>query len=518
MLCCALFAACCLSIAEVPAAPDAAEFICVADDNWSFAGAETKRPFIPLGSNYVLQSKDDLNTFGPGYDGERHEAILGACAALNITLLKVFLPIHGVLPDPQEPGEARIAAGYLDNLDDFLARCRTHGIRVVVSLASWGGNGLEWWQEGGQYFGRRPWKEDGGIDSIGVLADFWRQVATRFKDNPTVFAYTPAVEWTTPGLNLTWFPPKGYSSVIDTEPGRWYWRCWLASKYEDIEALNHAWGTAFEDFEAVTLVDYTYDRKEHRYLDPEQKIFDYANFRDWTTLHYLGPQIAAIRAADPKHMVTISNHMRFWNLWEGAAKHFLGVTPFEQAGLVDYMTLHTNFHEAERREGQTDEDLVNTVRVLARFCSAAKPMPLILEEFTYTSKDPERTAQMQAALLQGTAGDVSGWTTWYLFYPGDPAVGADSPEAAHTSAWMAHDLTATPWGLAAKEIAAGLRAADLARRPGKLTVPLNRRRELVPKTDGVLVEHMRGYKKLPTPIDYDVSHEPDLDLELRCAR
>ena len=48
---------------------------------------------------------------------------------------------------------------------------------------------------------------------------------------------------------------------------------------------------------------------------------DYQDFREWASRRYLKPQIAAIRAADRRHMVTISNHSRCAiGLWEGAAR------------------------------------------------------------------------------------------------------------------------------------------------------------------------------------------------------
>jgi len=96
------------------------EFLRVASDAWSFEGAETHARFVPLGSNYVLTDKTDLNVFGPQYAAERHIPILDACASLHINFLKVFLPIAQVLPDPQVPGEVHIAPGYLDNLENFL--------------------------------------------------------------------------------------------------------------------------------------------------------------------------------------------------------------------------------------------------------------------------------------------------------------------------------------------------------------------------------------------------------------
>ena len=150
----------------------------------------------------LFRSKRFLNLFGPGvYDRERYERALAALEGLGFNTVKVFLPIAQVLPDPQVSGEARIPPGYLDNLEEFLRMAHRHQIRVVVCLACWGGNEIKWWHEGGEYFGRRPWRDDAGIDSLEVLSHFWTQLCVRLRDNPAVFSYSPAVEWNFPAGN-----------------------------------------------------------------------------------------------------------------------------------------------------------------------------------------------------------------------------------------------------------------------------------------------------------------------------
>ncbi len=490
------------------------EFIRVAPDHWSFEGARSHERFIPFGSNFVLDNKDELNVFGPTFSESRYDQILRACESLHINVVKAFLPIGAVLPDPQTPGEVHIAPGYLDNLDRFLQLCQKHHIRVIVCFSCWGGNGCKWWHEGGQYFGRVPWKTDPGIDSLDILCRFWTELATRFKDNPVIFSYTPAVEWTMPASNLTWFPPEGYNGAIPSEPGLWYWRAWLRAKYGMIEKLNAAWDTAYGAFDEVTMVDYAYDRPNKRYVDPEPKIFDYANFRDWATVHYFTPQVAAIRAAGPNHMITISNHMRFWDLEEGGARNFLGATPFEQKSLVDYMSFHANYSETDNAPGRTDADIVHHVEMLARFCAAGRPMPLLLEEYSYPARDPNRMAEVQAAIVRDSIGHVSGWTTWYLQYPNDPQPGADHGGKEARSCWLDSEFHPTPWGETAKTLYEELTVSDLKRLSAKETVALDRRTSLVPRETGILIRHWKNYTDFPHPLDYVPAHHPDLDINL----
>ncbi len=491
------------------------EFIRVGRDRWSFETAQSHTRFVPFGANLVLTNKEDLNVFGPRYSDARYRRILESCQSLGLNILKVFLPLGSLLPDPQTITEARLAPGYLDNLESFLELCQQHHIRVVVCLSEWGGHSLRWWQDGGQYFGRRPWRMDDGPDSLTTLRHAWTRIATRLNDNPTVFSYTPCAEWTMPSGNLTppWAPPEEEIGLVPGDIALWYWRHWVLARYGSMDGVNRAWGARYRTPQEIPIVNYTYDFTKHAYIDPIARILDYQNFREWASLRYLLPQIAAIRAADPNHMVTISNHMRSWNLWEGAARHFLGYTPAEQTPYIDYMTLHANYAEGEMSNNRTPEQVAHEVEVLARFSHAGRPMPLIIEEFTYATPDPQRTAQAQETLVKRTIGHASGWMTWYLQFP-DGADGAATADTPFRVSWLNEDLTPTPWGLTARRLSDELKRTDLKRLPPKRIVRLERRMELAPVRLGVLTSQFLNYDTSTHPADYKVSVERTLTLRL----
>jgi hypothetical protein len=441
--------------------------------------------------------------------------VLSALEGLGFNIVKVFLPIWQVLPDPQVPGEARIAPGYLDNLEDFLRLAGRHHIRVVVSLACWGGNEIKWWHEGGEYFGRRPWHADAGIDSLDVLCRFWTQVCSRLRDNPAIFSYTPAVEWEFPAGNMTWTPPGKQEGCLETAPGLFYWRAFLKSRYHgSIAELNRAYGTAHDDFSAVPVVNYAYDLKEQRYADPEAKILDYQNFREWASHGYFKPQIAAMRAADRRHMVTISNHSRVGiGLWEGAARYFIGYEVPEQSDLVDYLTTHDNESQSRLKPGETIEDVLHKLVVQTRYCNAFTRKPLIIEEYTFGSPDPNRVADYQAKMVLGTIGSASGWMNWYIQYPHDPDT-ADTPGADH-SASLDDELRPTPWGLRARDLIIQLRGTNLARLPPNTTLELDRQRELVPHTVGTQLRIDHDWANYQHPIDFHWPSNQWIGLKLR---
>ncbi len=489
------------------------ELIRVAADQWHFETAKTQQRFIPIGANLTRTTKEDLNIFGPRYDGAAYEEILAACERQNITVLKVFLPIGSVLPDPQVPGEARIAPGYLDNLDDFLARAGKHHIRAIIALASWGGTGITWWHEGGQYFGRKPWKEDAGQDSIATLCDFWRQLGDHLKGHPAVFAYTMCVEWSMPCGNLTgpWRPKPEEVGLVPGETALWYWRRWVMSKYGSLSDVNDTYGAAYGKVEDIPLVDYAYDGAKKTYASPDAMILDYQNFREWTTLRYFRPQIAALRGADDTHLVTISNHMRSWNLWEGAARHFLGYTPGEEYPYVDFFTYHANYDINDFTRGRSEMEAPYEVAVQARFACAMGVKPVIIEEYTFASESEEHTARMQAAMLRTSVGDASGWVNWYLQYPD----GAGAADSVHQSAWLRRDLAPTAWGREGRAVHDELCGEDLARVPAAKTVKLDRKACLVPRETSPLITNITGYGKTPQPVDYAIEHEPDLDLAVQ---
>jgi hypothetical protein len=495
-----------------------AEFLHVGADRWGFETRESKTSFIPFGVNFVLNEKRYLNLFGPGvYDRERYERALSALEQLSFNVVKVFLPIAQVLPDPQGPREAHLDYHYFDNLEEFLRLARRHKVRVVVCLACWGGNDIKWWHEGGEYFGRRPWRPEAGVDSLEVLASFWTQICTRLRDNPTVFAYSLAVEWTFPAGNLTWTAPNKQYGRLETEPGLFYWRQFLSARYTSTTELNAAFGTAYDDFLGVTLVDYSYDSKTRRYADPPPKILDYQNFREWASRRYFKPQIAAIRAADRNHMVTIGNDSRrAIGLWEGAARYFGGFEVPEQSEMIDYLVTHENHSEADLKPGQTIDDIVHALILQARFCNAGARKPLVIEEFTFASTNANRVADCQAQMVLGTVGHASGWMNWYLQFPHEPDE-ADTP-GNNRSSVLDDNFQPTPWGLRARELIAHLHRINLARLAARTNIALDRQKELVPLVSGTQLRICESWTNYSHPIDFKWPRNEWIDLKLSNPR
>ena len=144
-------------------------------------------------------------------------------------------------------------------------------------------------------------------------------------------------------------------------------------------ALEYAPGPVLCLVECDGIVDEQHDKL----VCKRRRIIECADIT--TTLRYFRPQIAALRAADDTHLVTISNHMRSWNLWEGAARHFLGYTPAEQYPYVDFFTYHANYDINDFANDRPEMEAPYEVAVQARLACAAGVKPVIIEEYTFAT-------------------------------------------------------------------------------------------------------------------------------------
>lgn len=144
--------------------PGALEFIRVAADRWTFEGASSGTRFIPFGSNLVWQyptGQDKAQGLDilvrPQWDPESVRRAFVAARSLHMNVLKVFLPSHLVLRDPQ-PNDHVVLAEMVpplpERLDVLFQTARETNVYVSLTFAEWGIHSLRWWQEGGTFVGR----------------------------------------------------------------------------------------------------------------------------------------------------------------------------------------------------------------------------------------------------------------------------------------------------------------------------------------------------------------------------
>jgi len=404
-----------LALLQAPSG-DSLEIIRAADDGFRFVGSETGARFVPFGSNLVMHMDNPDDRWGlglltpKGWDQAAIERFLDAQAALGMNYAKVFLPIGDILPDPQPTDAAQLADGTIDRVRTLLDLAEKRGIRISLTLSEWGGNGCKWWQDGGQYWGIG----DEGRSNRRTLGDFWRQIAEACRGRGALLSYNLAAEWTMPNHNLTW--KKDWDGLIPGAYALPRFRAFLSRAYDDVQALNTAWGTRYDAFDDVEQPDLTWDGAN--YASPDPVVRDWNEFREWTSIEYLRLQAEAIRAVDGDHMVTAGTHGRTpADQWPGSAQYVMGCTARDTAPFLDYVTVHHYVYAADVEKG------LNLAVLLARFAWAGKPV--VMEEFGYipsntaerreTIEEAERnTADVVVQVMKRTAGCVSGWSLWYF--------------------------------------------------------------------------------------------------------
>jgi len=493
------------------------EIIEVAPDGWNFRMRDSHRRFIPFGTNAIFKMpsgkwQDNLWFMTTNWDEELFGIFLDNVAAVGMNVVKVFLPICHVLPDPQVDDHAEIATWVFERLDQALEMANARGIHLIVTLSEWGGAGLRWWHAAGEYVGRLP-DRTGGPDSIAVVTDFWRTLAARCKGRPGVFAYDLAVEWLMPNGNMSRRHERDGLAVLTYPAADEAWRYWLKRRYGSVTELERSWGAGVTDFDGITTPSYAF--ANGRYVAGEAVIYDYQEFREWVCCRYLKAQADAIRSVDPTHLVTCGiDPRRPYGLGEhaggpGGARMFGGFSPTE-FDFLDFIADHEYVIEGIN-EGYCEAPGTDGTRMLraavnhARFCHIGKPV--ILEEYGHHgSADPERAAERSEVLVRESAQGCVGWLVWNFTQPephpkrhahGVYIVEGDDPRKAK---WRL-----TPWGERLRALAAPgafLDSLPVERPAPRTIIEFDRRRELAPTgatSMGYILDHWDEYEH---PIDF----------------
>lgn len=203
------------------------ERIRVAQDRWNFEEVSTGRRFVPFGANFVFDFADNgdrahmmrslnIMTDRVWRPKEIRQAFL--CAQqLHFNVMKVFLPLPEMLPDPQTAGAVRFASltpSVWERLEYLFDVAEETGVYPSLALAEWGVHSLKWFWDGGGFFGACDGREP---DSYRILADFWRELARFCKDRDGLFSYNLSVEFYLPSDNWGGVKP-GTRSDPDRRP------------------------------------------------------------------------------------------------------------------------------------------------------------------------------------------------------------------------------------------------------------------------------------------------------------
>jgi beta-galactosidase GanA len=318
----------------------------------------------------------------------------------------------------------------LEKLDQFLAIAEEAGIYVHPT-------GPDHWE------GLPDWaKADRYADEIVLrsLEFFWKQIATRYRGRPVIFAYDllnePSICW-------------------DTPPMRERWNRWLAKKYATGAKLVQAWGATNQNLVPGSVP-----------IPPKQDcagcapLLDFQRFREDVADDWTRRQVSVIKSADPQALVTVG--LIQWSVPSQLAGSwdYSAFRPERQARLLDFMEIHfyplaNGFYEyAAEDEARNLAYLENVVSEVAR-CGKA----VVIAEFgwygggkptfgNHAFASEEQQARWCERLVTSTAGLACGWLNWGLYdHPG-------AGDVTQLIGLLTSDGKTKAWGRKFKELSA----------------------------------------------------------------
>jgi len=195
----------------------------------------------------------------------------------------------------------------------------------------------------------------------------------------------------------------------------------------------------------------------------ESELLDYQLFREQVADEWTERQVKAIKAADPKALISVG--LVQWSVPSCivSPEHYAAFRPERQARFLDFMEIHFypfdhgvyEYGDGED-EGRNLAYLESVVRETARF-----KKPVVVAEFGWygggkpkfdDGRHPFATEDQQARwcqrLVESTAGLATGWLNWGFY---------DQPEAGDCSEFtglLTADGKVKAWGRAFKTLSA----------------------------------------------------------------
>ena len=506
------------------------DFIKVSSDQWNFETAGSGTRFVPFGANLIFYDpahsmKWSLNILTrPEWQPDLVRRAFEGAQAVNMNLMKVFLPGPEMLPDPQTNEAARFAPmspSLFERLDFLFQVARETGIYISLSFAEWGMAGAKWFHDGGAFMGRHA--DDGpGIDSFAVYRNLWQALAGRYRDEPALFSYNLAVELYLPDGN--WGAGKS-ATEADTslhfhEPwGNSAWRRWALNAYGSLDAMNRAWGTHYNTAQDLSQPEVKWLPGESRYTVSQPLVADYISFKECVTYDFLKNQADAIRSRDGRHMIACGLHPDQPGVAPaGWAWKTCGIT-HRELDFLDYLTPHLYTHidylitRAWKLDDRAGKDAATLERrrrealIYARFMAAGKP--LLMEEMGHGVSDPDESLRGAIDLAEALSAHVSGLQLWFL---------SDVPK--NDKEWhygpLDTGLCPNAWGAAWRKLAepGGLMTAyPRQRAPARTVIALDRLEGLAPIRETIGEKLIRDWDAYDHPVDFDWPANPILRHE-----
>ncbi len=388
---------------------------------------ETERgePFCPFGVTYFRPGTGWAPQVWKQFDAEATRRDFARMKELGVNCVRVFLSYGSFLMETN-----RVSPDGLAKLDQFLVIAEEAGIYVHPT-------GPDHWE------GLPDWaKTDRYADEVALrgVECFWKQIAARYRGRPVIFAYDllnePEIRW-------------------DTPPMRERWNRWLEAKYATAAPLAQAWAVTNQDLAFGSIP-----------VPPKEdcagcaRLLDFQHFREDVADDWTRRQVAVIKEADPRALVTVG--LIQWSVPSqiAACWHYSAFRPVRQARLLDFTEIHfyplaNGFYEyAAADEARNLAYLENVVSEVAR-CGK----PVVIAEFgwygggkltfgNHPFASEEQQARWCERLVTSTAGLACGWLNWGLYdYPG-------AGDVSQLIGLLTSDGKTKVWGSKFKELSA----------------------------------------------------------------
>jgi len=399
----------------------------VARGGYSFETTDGK-PFVPFGVNYYRPGTGWAPQVWKKFDADATRADFARMKEVGVNCVRVFLSYGSFC---NEPGV--LDTNGLAKFDQFLAIAEAAGIYVHPT-------GPDHWE------GTPEWTRVDRIADERTLRGlelFWKDFAARYRDRNVIFAYDlrnePEVRWDTPPMREKWnrWIAQRAPGIL---PGQGSSRT-SSAPYTNTAATRQDAGGTFAVPQPKTAT--------------ERELLDYQLFREDVADEWTRRQVAAIKAADPKALVTVG--LIQWSVPSllPRVEHYSGFRPERQARLLDFLEVH--FYPLDRGayEYRNDEDegrnlayLESVVREVAR-----PGKPVVVAEFGWYGggkpkfdggRHPFASDEQQARwcrlVVETTAGLAVGWLNWGFY---------DQPEATDCSeltGLLTADAKLKAWG------------------------------------------------------------------------
>jgi endo-1,4-beta-mannosidase len=405
--------------------------ILIAKDGHSFV-TEQGKPFVPFGLNYFRPGTGWAPQVWKKFDAEATRKDFARMKELGVNCVRVFLSYGSFLVETN-----RLSPEGLAKFDQFLEIAEQAGIYVHPT-------GPDHWEGHPAWAATDRYADEG---ALGAVEFFWREFAARYRGRSVIFACDllnePVVAW-------------------DTPPMRKKWNRWLEKKYGSVDKLAQAWGTINQNLSFGSIS-----------VPPKEdcarcaRLLDFQHFREEIADDWTCRQVTAIKAFDPRALVTVGLIQYSVPSPIGAVWQYSAFRPEYIARFLDFMEIHFYplangvYQYASGDEARNLAYLESVVREVAR-CGK----PVVIAEFgwygggqltfgKYVAATEKQQARWCKSLVNSTAGLACGWLNWgFHDHPG-------ARDVTELTGLLTADGKTKAWGRTFQKLARRYRAAKL---------------------------------------------------------